>query len=156
MKKRYRMSPKKTLKQIKLIYFIVTIMLAIFAAFTYVYITINGHVYQLDANAENNLKSLIIVLALAGIPASYMFQRRKISQLSEELPAAKKLHQYRLAYFIKIMTLEGLSLLSLLGYLMTGNLNQLMIFGLIYLFLVLNFPKTSTILTELNIDKSEL
>jgi len=150
------MSPKKTLKQIKLIYFIVTIMLAIFAAFTYAYISINGRVYELDANAENNLKSLIIILALAGIPASYMFQKRKISQLSSDLPADKKLHQYRLAFFIKIMTLEGLSLLSLLSYLMTGNLNQLMIFGLIYLFLTLNYPKTNTILNELNIDQTEL
>ncbi len=150
------MSPKKSLKQVKLIYFIVTAMLAIFAVLTYAYITLNGQVYELDTNAENNLRSLIIILALAGIPASYMFQKRKVSHLPGEWSADKKLQQYRLAFFIKIMTLEGLSLLSLLSYLMTGNLNQLMVFGLIYLFLVLNYPKTSTILNELNINQSEL
>jgi len=150
------MSPKKILKQIRLIYFIVAIMLAIFAAFTYIYISLNGRVYELDANAENNLKSLIIILALAGIPASYMFQKRKISHLTPDLPADRKLLQYRMAFFIKIMTLEGLSLLSLLSYLMTGNLNQLLIFGLIYLFLILNYPNKNTILSDLNIDQSEL
>ena len=150
------MSSVKTLKQIKLIYFIVTVVLAVFAAFTFAYITVNGRVYELDAATENNLKSLIIILALAGIPASYMFQKRKISRLPNELPAEKKLHQYRMAFFIKIMTLEGLSLLSLLGYLITGNLNQLLIFGLIYLFLILNYPKTSAVLSELNIDQTEL
>jgi len=150
------MSPKKILKQIRLIYFIVAIMLAIFAAFTYIYISLNGRVYELDANAENNLKSLIIILALAGIPASYMFQKRKISHLTSDLPVDRKLLQYRIAFFIKIMTLEGLSLLSLLSYLMTGNLNQLLIFGLIYLFLILNYPNKNTILSDLNIDQSEL
>jgi len=131
-------------------------MLAIFAAFTYIYISLNGRVYELDANAENNLKSLIIILALAGIPASYMFQKRKISHLTSDLPVDRKLLQYRIAFFIKIMTLEGLSLLSLLSYLMTGNLNQLLIFGLIYLFLILNYPNKNTILSDLNIDQSEL
>jgi len=156
LKKHYKMIANKTLKQIKLIYFIVAIVLALFAVFTYVFITTYGRVYELDANAENNLKSLIIILALAGIPASYMFHKRKVSHLANELQADKKLQQYRMAFFIKIMTLEGLSLLSLLSYLMTGSLNQLLIFGLIYLFLLLNYPNTNSILSDLNIDQSEL
>ena len=61
-----------------------------------------------------------------------------------------------MAYFIKIMTLEGISLLSLLGYLMTGSLNLLMIFGLVYIFLLLNYPRKSSIFEELGIDPSEL
>lgn len=150
------MSSRKTLKQIRLIYFIVTTLLAIFAILTFLFITINGRVYPMDMAAESNLKSLIIILALAGIPASYMFHNRKVKHINPELKANEKLQQYRMAYFIKIMTLEGISLLSLLGYLMTGNLNQFMIFGLVYLFLLLNYPKKSSIFEELNIDKSEL
>ncbi len=150
------MSSRKTLKQIRLIYFIVTILLAIFAILTFLFITVNGRVYPMDMAAESNLKSLIIILALAGIPASYMFHNRKVKHINPELKANEKLQQYRMAYFIKIMTLEGISLLSLLGYLMTGNLNQFMIFGLVYLFLLLNYPKKSSIFEELNIDKSEL
>ncbi len=150
------MSSKKILKQIRLIYFIVTVLLAIFAALAFAFIAVNGQVYQMDAVAENNLKSLIIILALAGIPASYMFHNRKVKHINTELEASKKLSQYRMSYFIKIMTLEGISLLSLLGYLMTGNLNQLMIFGLVYLFLLLNYPKKSSIFEELNINHNEL
>lgn len=150
------MSSQKTLKQIRLIYFIVTILLAVFAALSFVFITINGRVYPMEATAESNLKSLIIILALAGIPASYMFHSRKVKHIDPELDADKKLQQYRMAYFIKIMTLEGISLLSLLGYLMTASLNQLMIFGLVYLFLVLNYPSKKSIFEELNINQSEL
>ncbi|WP_439184083.1 hypothetical protein [Carboxylicivirga taeanensis] len=149
------MSTQKTLKQIRLIYFIVAILLAFFAALTFVFISTNGRVYTLDTMAENNLKSLIIVLALAGIPASYMFHNRKVKHIDPELSADKKMQQYRMSYFIKIMTLEGISLLSLLSYLITGNLNQLMTFGLVYLFLILNYPKKNNIFEELNIDPSE-
>ncbi|TRX70895.1 hypothetical protein [Carboxylicivirga sp. M1479] len=150
------MNAHKSLKQIKLLYFIITILLAIFALISFMYITKVGAVYSLEANAESNLKSLIVILALVGIPASYMFQNRKVKHLDENMDAARKLQQYRMAFFIKIMTLEGISLLSLLGYLMTGNINQLMIFGLVYLFLLLNYPRRKSVLEELNIQESEL
>lgn len=150
------MNPQKILKQIRLIYYIVSILLAIFAILSFVYVTINGQVYQLDATDENSLKSLIIILALAGIPASYMFHNRKVKHINPELSTMSKLLQYRMAYFVKIMTLEGISLLSLLGYLIIGELNQILVFGLVYLFLVLNFPKKSNIFEDLSIDQSDL
>ena len=121
------MNPQKILKQIRLIYYIVSILLAIFAILSFVYVTINGQVYQLDATDENSLKSLIIILALAGIPASYMFHNRKVKHINPELSTMSKLLQYRMAYFVKIMTLEGISLLSLLGYLIIGELNQILV-----------------------------
>jgi hypothetical protein len=150
------MTPQKALKQIRLIYFIVTILLALFAILSFAFITVNGQVYQLDQAGEQNLKSLIIILALAGIPASYMFHNRKVKHINSELSTMQKLSQYRMAYFVKVMTLEGISLLSLLGYLIIGDVNQIMVFGLVYLFLVLNFPKKSNILEELNIDQTDL
>jgi hypothetical protein len=150
------MTSKKNLKQIKLIYFIVSLLLAIFAILAFVFVTLNGPVYIMEATAENNLKSLIIILALAGIPASYMFHNRKVKQINKELNANSKLQQFRMSYFIKIVTLEGITLLSLLSYLMIGNINQLLIFGLVYLFLILNYPKRSSILSELEINESEL
>jgi len=150
------MNSRKILKQIRLIYFIVAILLGVFAILSFVYVMQNGPMYELNTNDKNNLKSLIIILALAGIPASHMFQSRKIKHLNKALDASKKLLNYRMAYFVKIMTLEGISLLSLLGYLIIGNLNQLLIFAVVYLFLVLNYPKKSAILEELNIDESEL
>lgn len=150
------MTPQKALKQIRLIYFIVTILLALFAILSFAFITVNGQVYQLDQAGEQNLKSLIIILALAGIPASYIFHNRKVKHINSELSTMQKLSQYRMAYFVKVMTLEGISLLSLLGYLIIGDVNQIMVFGLVYLFLVLNFPKKSNILEELNIDQTDL
>ena len=128
----------------------------LFAILSFAFITVNGQVYQLNQEGEQNLKSLIIILALAGIPASYMFHNRKVKHINSELSTMQKLSQYRMAYFVKVMTLEGISLLSLLGYLIIGDVNQIMVFGLVYLFLVLNFPKKSNILEELNIDQTDL
>lgn len=150
------MTAKKALKQIKLIYFIVSILLAVFAAMAFAFVSLKGPVYIMDATDANNLKSLIIILALAGIPASYMFHNRKVKQINKELKAHTKLQQFRMGYFIKIMTLEGVTLLCLLSYLMIGNINQMLIFGLVYLFLILNYPRKSSILSELEIDESEL
>ncbi|MCU4157233.1 hypothetical protein J1N10_14745 [Carboxylicivirga sp. A043] len=150
------MTSKKALKQIKLIYFIICILLGVFAVASFIFVTLNGPVYIMDAAGQNNLKSLIIILALAGIPASYMFHNRKVKQINKEQQAHTKLQQFRTSYFIKIMTLEGVTLLSLLSYLMIGNINQMLVFGLVYLFLILNYPKQSSILSELEINKSEL
>lgn len=156
MKKHYRMKPQKVFKQIKLIYFIVTILLGVFALLSYAYINVVGQPYELDVNAAINLKSVTIILALVGIPVSYVFHKRKVSHINEQMSADKKLMQYRTSYFIKIMTLEGISLISLLGYLMSANLNQLLIFGLVYVFLIFNYPGKNGILQELKLNQSDL
>ncbi|WP_289053043.1 hypothetical protein [Carboxylicivirga marina] len=150
------MTSKKALKQIKLIYFVVTSLLAVFAILSFAFVSLNGAVYVLEATDENNLKSLIIILALAGIPASYMFHSRKIKQINKELTTNQKLIQYRMSFFIKIVTLEGISLLSLLSYLIIGSINQLLIFGLVYIVLALNYPRKSNIFDELEITEPEL
>ncbi len=150
------MQKNSTYKQIKLIYFVIVITLAIFAAFSFYYILTIGKVSTFETANENNMKSLSIVLALIGIPASYMFHKRKVSRINQSLSIESKLMHYKSAYFIKIATLEGLSLISLLIYLSTGHINQLIIFGLIYLFLLLNYPSQSTIQRELeNNDKND-
>nr|WP_321453348.1 hypothetical protein [uncultured Carboxylicivirga sp.] len=143
------MESKKTIKQIQLIYFAIALLLAMFAAFAFYFVTSVGKVSGFSVSMENNLKSLNILLALVGIPASYMFHKRKISHINPDQPYERKILQYRTAFFIKMTTLEGLSLISILIYLTTGEINQLMIFGLLYLFLLLNYPSVNAINKDL-------
>lgn len=149
------MEINKTYKQIQLIYFVVVVVLASLAAFTFYYVHVMGKVGGYDIGVENNLKSLNILLALVGIPASYMFHKRKVNHIEKTLPVNKKLIQFRTAFFVKIATLEGLALISVMIYLLTGEINQLMVFGLLYLFLLLNFPSTKTINRDLEINDND-
>lgn len=148
-------SVKNTFKQIQLFYFIIIVMLAIFASVAYILVSGNGQIYNLPPATESNIKSLIIILTLAGVPASYMFHKRKVTHIDADLPSERKIQQYRNSFFIKISTLEGLSFISLLMYLVTSNTDMFLIFSLIYIFILLNFPKKSTILSELNIEPSD-
>lgn len=150
------MQNNSSFKQIRLIYFIIVILLAMFAAFSFHYVYTNGSAYVFERSLENNLKSLSIVLALIGIPASYIFHKRMISRIDKSLSMEKKLIRYRISFFIKVATLEGISLISLLIYMSTGHINQLIIFGLIYLFLLLNYPSKSTIERELENENNHL
>lgn len=149
------MSTDKTIRQIQLIYFAIIIVLAFFAAFAFYYIHIVGKVSAFTMVGENNLKALNIILALAGIPASYMFHKRRVSHIDKEQALDRKIMQFRTAFLIKMATLEGLSLISVMIYLITGEINQLMVFGLLYLFILLNFPLKSAILRDLEPDNNE-
>ncbi len=149
------MNKNKSIQQIQLIFFAIIIMLALFALFAFYYNTSVGAISSFSVSAQNNLKSLNILLALVGIPASYMFHKRKVSHIDKEQPMDRKIMQYKTAFFIKMITLEGLSLISILIYMVTGQINQLMIFGLLYLFMLINFPQKSAIYKDLEASNNE-
>ncbi len=146
------MKKDKTIRQIQLIYFAIILLLALFAGLAFYYIQLIGKVGGYSVEVENNLKALNIILALAGMPASYMFHKRKVSHIDKTQSMDKKLIQFRTAFLIKMATLEGISLISVLIYLMTGEINQLMVFGLLYLFILLNFPSVSGIKRDLELN----
>lgn len=150
------MKATQLLKQIKYLYFTIALALLIFAVIAFFYISMHGKVYDISINYENNLRSLLLILALSGIPASFIFHSRKVKHIDRELDPRQKLLQYRTGFFIKLITLEGLALLSLLAYITTGQLNDLAIFGIIYLALLVSFPRKANILNELEIDPSDI
>ncbi|MCU4164234.1 hypothetical protein [Carboxylicivirga caseinilyticus] len=143
------MESNKTIRQIQIIYFAIVIVLAAFAGFAFYFVFAIGKVSSFDLQMENNLKSLNVILALVGIPSSYMFFKRKVSHIDRNMSFDRKVIQYRTAFFIKMTTLEGLSLISILIYLSTGEINQLIVFGLLYLFMLLNYPSVNSIKKDL-------
>ncbi len=149
------MNKNKTIQQIQMIFVAIIVMLALFALFAYYYNTKFGAISTFSVSAQNNLKSLNILLALVGIPASYMFHKRKVSHIDREQPMDRKIMQYKTAFFIKMVTLEGLSLISILIYMITGQINQLMIFGILYLFMLINYPQKRAIYRDLELKTNE-
>ncbi len=149
------MKSDKIIQQINIIFWgllgAMIVMLAI-AIFTVKNI---GPVQDWTLIQKENLKSVILILALAGIPASYFFHSKKIKHLDPELPMNEKLRQFKNSFFIKLATLEALSILGLIGYMLSADNTFLYVFALLFLAYIINRPNKNSILKEIEPEETE-
>jgi len=104
---------------------------------------------------RENLKSVILILSLGGIPASYFFHSKKIKHLNPDLPLQLKINQYKTSFLIKIITLEALSVLGILSYMLTADNTFLYIFALLFLAYLINRPTQNGIIEEIESNNPE-
>lgn len=143
------------LKQITLIYWGVFALLVLFFFISLFVVGRLGAVGTISANDKETFKTIIVILALLGIPAGFSFHQKRITHLPEEFPLDKKLKYYRNSFFIKIVTLEALAIISLTGYMITTDVVFLLIFGLLFVAFVLNIPTKSRVMGELEPHRDE-
>lgn len=147
------MEPDRIIKQIKLIFW------AIFGTLTATLITILfmvdtfGPLMDWTLSHRESFKSVILILSLGGIPASYFFHNKKVKHIPGSMPLLMKLRQYRSSIFIKLATLEGLSFLPLTGYLLTADKTFLYVFALLFITFSISMPSKRNILNELEEDQ---
>ncbi|ASB49646.1 hypothetical protein [Alkalitalea saponilacus] len=137
------------LKQILLFYWFIFAALLVFA---FIAISLGSKVSGvLDWSLQDveTLKSVIIILALGGIPAGFIFHNKKIKKLPQEMDMDNRIKQYRNSFFIKIVTFEALGIISLIGYLVSGDFAFVMIFALLFVAFLLNIPIKERIINEL-------
>lgn len=108
-----------------------------------------GPLLEWDMAQRENLKSIILVLALAGIPASHFFHSRKTRLIDPAISFHEKLIQYKKSFFVKIATMEALAVLGLLGYLVSADTTFLYVFALLLLAFLINRPGRNSIIQEL-------
>ncbi len=137
------------LKQIILIFWIIFIAMLLMFAISIIVVAIYGKVWAWSVVSKETFKSVIVILSLMGIPAGYAFHKKWISHLSSGLSVSEKLRQYRISFFIKIVTLEALAIIALTGYLFSADVVFLLIFGLLFLAFVLNTPNRSRVMNDL-------
>lgn len=111
-----------------------------------------GNVWDWSVNEKETFKSVIIVLALLGIPAGFAFHKKRISRLPAGLLLDKKLKEYRVSFFVKIVTIEALSIIALTGYLFSADVVFLIIFGLLFVVYLLNIPTKMRVFSGLQTD----
>jgi hypothetical protein len=149
------METDKTIRQIILIFWVLLgAMLAMLVIALMVVHNI-GPVIEWTVSQKENLKSIILILALAGIPASYMFHGKKVKHIDQELPVHLKINQYRNSFFIKLVTLESLSVLGLIGFIFTADNTFLYVFSLLFLAYLINRPTKNNILAEIEPEENE-
>jgi hypothetical protein len=139
----------KSINQIKTIFWtlfgLITVML-LMAVFT---IKNTGPLMDWNLTQRENLKSVILILSLGGIPASYFFHSKKIKHLRPDLPLQMKIKHYKISFLIKIITLEALSVLGILSYMLTSDNTFLYVFSLLFLAYLINRPTKHGIIEEL-------
>ncbi len=113
-----------------------------------------GPMLGLPKNNAETLKSIIVILALIGMPAGYSFNKRRLKKIPGELLLIEKLKIYRSSFFIKIVFVEALAILTLTGYLITSDNVFLLIFGLFFMVYLLNTPNKEKITSEIELNRN--
>lgn len=140
----------KSVQSLKLIYWTI---FATMVAFTIVAVVLAPRfagVMALPLHQIETLKSVIIILALAGIPSGFVFHTRKVRRIPVDMDWAGKLKLYRNSFIIKIALLESLAFLSLMGFLLSVNMSFLYITLLLLVAYLMNIPTKEKIVLELD------
>lgn len=136
-------------KQIRWIYWIIFAFLVLFAAITILLAPMFIGIIEWTTNEIEAFKTIIILLALAGIPAAFILHSKRVKRISSALPFHDQIRQYKAGFFIKIITIEALAVLTLIGYLVTFQITFLYMFALLFVAYLLTIPIASKIAEEL-------
>lgn len=148
----------KSVNQIKIIFWTLFGLMALMLLMAVFIIKNTGPLMDWSLSQRENLKSVILILSLGGIPASYFFHSKKIKHLNPDLPLQLKINQYKTSFLIKIITIEALSVLGILSYMLTADNTFLYIFALLLLAYLINRPTQNGIIEEIesnNPDESD-
>jgi hypothetical protein len=150
------MTTKSLLKQLRTIFIAITAGLGLFFVAAWLLGMAKGPMMPLPPVQLQYLKTILILLAFAGIPAAHYFHKTRAAHINPHLSNTEKLLRFRVSYFIKLATFEGLGLIGLLAYLLSADRNFLLIFGLFMVVLVINYPTKAKVAEELQMDADEL
>jgi len=140
----------KKVQSLQLIYWAIFLGMVVFTIVAVVLAPRFAGLAALELHQVETLKSVIIILALAGIPSGFVFHNRKVRRIPADLHWAGKMKLYRNSFIFKIALLESLALLSLIGFLLSVNMSFLYITLLLLVAYLLNVPTQEKIALELD------
>ncbi|MBZ4676253.1 MAG: hypothetical protein JG782_872 [Anaerophaga sp.] len=152
------MNTNKILRQIKLLFWTILAAMLVMMIIALLVVRQMGPVVEWTISQKENFKAMILILSLGGIPASYFFHTKKIKHLNQELSFDEKLMQFKSSFFIKIVTLEALAVLGLIGYMLTADNTFIYVFALLFLAYLINRPTLHNISNEIepeNFDETD-
>ena len=150
------MRPETTFKQIQILYYIVLTGLIVFGIAAWYFVAGNGYVMVIDASMERAIYSILIILVFVGIPVSYVFHKKSVSHIDPSLPVSDKLTKYRKVLFVKLMTIEGLAMFNLIGYIVSGAKTYMYIYLILLVVYLISRPGKKNIMEELQLDEEQM
>ena len=149
------MELSKEFSYLKKIFILIVSGLIVFFAIGYYLVISRGALIIFSPVQLQNLESIIILLSLIGIPAGHYYHKKRISHLSQELSGSELLKSYKVSFIVKLAILEGMALITLVGYMLSGNQTFLLIYAIFFLIVLINYPGESKLKDELNLNKEE-
>ncbi|WP_235207922.1 hypothetical protein [Saccharicrinis fermentans] len=114
-----------------------------------------GGIHIFEPDSLNMIKSLVIIALLVGIPVSHIFYHKKIKHINESLKLAQKIAMFRVAFIVRIVMLEGIGLLSTIGYLVTADKSFLYMFGVVFILFIIHAPTRQRISSDLALSEED-
>ena len=146
----------KTLKNLKLIFN--TTFGALIILFLVAFVIANSPNYIAPAlNVDFiYLKMGLILMILVAVPITFSLPKKRFSELTNDTNVSQKLALYKSLFLIKIAIYEGLSLASIVTYMITKEHTYLYSIGLTIVLIILAYPTANKVCDELNIEEIEL
>lgn len=108
-----------------------------------------------DVPGDKTLLIALLVVTATSIPAGMYISRRKISQIPKNISLPDKLRQLTAAWIIRLATIEGTLLFSLVILLLTADYRLLYITVLILFYFAMNYPSKEKVAAYLNLSREE-
>jgi hypothetical protein len=150
------MRPETIFKQIQILYYVILFGLFVFGSAAYYFVLKTGGVMLIDPSMERTIYTILIILVFVGIPVSYVFHKKSVAHIDPELSLSDKLVKYRKVLFIKLVTLEGLAMFSLIGYIVAGKISYLLMYIILVVVYLISYPGKKNISEELQLEEGQM
>ncbi len=129
--------------------------MSIAAVLTVYLVSKAGAIKVFELDALDMIKSVVIMALLVGIPVSHIFYHKKIKHIDTSLSLSQKISMFRVAFIVRIVMLEGIGLLSIIGYLVTADKSFLYMFGVVFILFIIHAPTRQRISSDLELSEED-
>ncbi len=146
---------KKQFRGLHFIYMVILGSMSIATILT-VYIVFKvGAIAVFEMDSVNVIKSIVIMALLVGIPVSHIFYHKKTKHIDSTLRLSSKIAMFRTAFVVRIAMLEGIGLLTIIGYLVTADKSFLYMFVVVFVLFLIHAPTKQRICNDLELSEED-
>ncbi len=99
---------------------------------------------------------LVPIVFIAGLLASYLVYKNKLSSLIEINNLNEKLAYYRGAFLVRLAILEGTAFFAIVSVMLTNNIIFLLFAGLIIIIMIYYKPTRKSIIIDMQLNQQEI
>lgn len=147
--------PKKTYKNINLVYGMFFFSLIIFLLIASLMVSKTGPLIKEDPLMEQILKLIVIAFTVVLIPIAQGFPQRMIRKIGGNLSLADKMAKYQSALTVRFALTEGTGIMAFLFFLITGDTDLMLLVAIILLYFLISRPSHFKVGADLALSEME-
>lgn len=143
------MTVENYFKANRIVHIAFVIGLAFFALVSFL-MQLNGF-GTIGENVNKFAVYIIPIIALIGLISSTLLFKRKLNECKTKQNLKEKLTEYRSALILKFGIIEGTTFITLISYLLTGELIVLAVAGILIIAFITYFPTKGKLINDLEL-----